>query len=70
MRRIRKIDLVRTFVAGAKWWEWKSQGATMWGSDVSEAFDEAERRFKEDRLIAVTHLRRGMGQGQRRKEKS
>ena len=40
-----KDDLRRAFVAGAKWWEWHKEGATMWNSDVREAEDEAEKRY-------------------------
>lgn len=43
-------DLRRAFVAGAKWWEWHRQGATMWPSDVDRAEEEAERRFPGGRL--------------------
>jgi hypothetical protein len=38
-------DLRRAFVAGAQWWEYTSQGATMWGTDRNKAEDEAERRY-------------------------
>ena len=38
-------DLRRAFVTGAKWWEWKEKGATMWNSDVREAEKEAELRY-------------------------
>lgn len=33
------------FVAGAKWWEFTSQGASMWGSDQARAVEEALRRY-------------------------
>ena len=33
------------FVAGAKWWEYKKTGATMWGSDVDEAEKAASERY-------------------------
>ena len=38
-------DLRRAFVDGAKWWEWISEDATMWSSDVRRAEAEAEKRF-------------------------
>ena len=37
-------DLRRSFVEGAKWWEFESHGATMWQSDRNRAEEEAERR--------------------------
>ncbi len=40
-----KDDIRRVFVAGAKWWEWESRDATMWGSDVRKAEAEATRRY-------------------------
>jgi len=40
-----KGDLRRAFVEGAKWWEYKSTGATMWQSDVRAAEAEAEMRY-------------------------
>ena len=40
-----KDDIRRGFVAGAKWWEFVSRGATMWSSDVREAEEEATRRY-------------------------
>ena len=40
-----KDDLRRAFVSGAKWWEWRKEGATMWNSDVREVEDEAEKRY-------------------------
>lgn len=33
------------FIAGAKWWEYESRGATMWQSDQDRAQAEAERRY-------------------------
>ncbi len=41
----KKDDIRRAFVAGAKWWEWQKEGATMWNSDVREAEEEAEKRY-------------------------
>ena len=38
-------DIRRAFVAGAKWWEYHSTGATMWQSDRNLAEEEAERRY-------------------------
>jgi len=38
-------DLRRAFVSGAKWWEYRQSGATMFASDQRRAEDEAERRF-------------------------
>jgi len=38
-------DIRRAFVAGANWWEFHSQGATMWNSDKRLAEDEAEKRY-------------------------
>jgi hypothetical protein len=35
----------RAFVAGAKWWEYQTAGASMWQSHQREAEDEAVRRF-------------------------
>ena len=40
-----KDDIRRVFVAGAKWWEWKSRDATMWNSDVRRAEAEATKRY-------------------------
>jgi hypothetical protein len=42
-------DIRRAFVAGAKWWEFKEKGATMWQSDIREAEKEAERRYPNGR---------------------
>ena len=47
-------DLRRAFVAGAKWWELKKTGATMWQSDRLEAEDEAERRYPDGQPIAAS----------------
>lgn len=38
-------DIRRAFVAGAKWWEYRTTGATMWQSDRNLAEEEAERRY-------------------------
>ena len=40
-----KDDIRRAFVAGAKWWEFHTTGATMWQSDVSLAEAEANKRY-------------------------
>ena len=37
-------SLVLAFLEGAKWWEYRQTGCTMWQSDQREAMDEAERR--------------------------
>ena len=41
----RKQDLHRTFVAGAKWWEFYRYKATMWNGDIRRAETEAEKRY-------------------------
>jgi hypothetical protein len=38
-------DIRRVFVEGAKWWEFHQSKGTMWGSDVTEAEEEATRRY-------------------------
>jgi len=38
--------LVVAFIQGARWWEWKTTGATMWQSDQDEDLKEAEEREK------------------------
>lgn len=38
-------SLQRAFVEGAKWWQFHSQGATMFGSERREAEAEAIRRY-------------------------
>lgn len=35
--------LQRAFVEGAKWWEWHTQGATMWQSDQHLAWERAQQ---------------------------
>ncbi len=42
--------LVVAFIQGAKWWEWKQTGATMWQSDQNEALEEAEGRERRGTL--------------------
>lgn len=42
MKRLSKEELA--FVEGAKWWEWKTTGATMWNSDRRDAEAEAVKR--------------------------
>ena len=37
----------RAFVEGAKWWEFESTGFTMWQSDITDAEDEAVKRYGE-----------------------
>ena len=44
-------DLRRAFVDGAAWWEWQSQGATMWQSDRRDAEQEASNRYKDKALL-------------------
>ena len=43
-------DIRRAFVAGANWWEFHSQGATMWNSDKRLAEDEAEKRYPDGKI--------------------
>lgn len=38
-------DIRRAFVAGAKWWEFEKEGATMWPSDRNKAEAQAEKRY-------------------------
>ena len=38
-------DLRRAFVAGAAWWEYEKEGATMWNTDRNKAEVEADRRY-------------------------
>lgn len=33
------------FVHGARWWEWKLRGATMWQSDQDDAANAAQKRI-------------------------
>ena len=40
-----KDDVRRVFVAGARWWELKSTGFSMWPSDQRLAEAEATRRY-------------------------
>ena len=39
------------FLAGAKWWEFESQKATMWQSDQWRVWEEAERRYPTDDAV-------------------
>jgi hypothetical protein len=39
------------FLAGAKWWEFESTGATMWPSDQSKVIAEAERRIEAAKML-------------------
>ena len=38
-------DLKRAFVAGASWWEYHVNRATMWQSDQRLAEKEAQKRY-------------------------
>ena len=49
----KKDVLIVAFVQGAKWWEYKSTGATMWPSDRDEAEAEAVDRAKRGTLGVV-----------------
>lgn len=40
-----KDDLRRAFVAGAKWWEFKKTGGTMWPSDTDKVEAAAAQRY-------------------------
>jgi hypothetical protein len=42
--------LMIAFIQGAKWWEYKSTGATMWISDADDAEEEAWQRCKNGTL--------------------
>jgi hypothetical protein len=42
--------LIIAFVQGAKYWEERSTGATMWQSDQALCAEEAERRLQNDTL--------------------
>jgi hypothetical protein len=33
------------FLAGAKWWEWHKENATMWQSDQELAYAKAEEKY-------------------------
>lgn len=35
----------QVFVAGARWWEFKQTGATMWPSDQQEAYEAAPAKI-------------------------
>lgn len=37
--------LIDAFVSGAKWWEWKKEGATMWQGDQREAEEAARKKL-------------------------
>jgi hypothetical protein len=45
------------FMAGAKWWEWHTTGATMWASDQQLAGLEAARRYPYEPLLLTVDLR-------------
>jgi hypothetical protein len=40
-------ELLLAFVNGAKWWEWKKEGATMWQTDQIDAYEEAKTKYPE-----------------------
>lgn len=42
--------LIMSFVQGARWWEYRQTGATMWQSDQIEAEAEAEKRWENGTL--------------------
>ena len=46
-------DLRRAFVAGAAWWEFRKDGATMWQSDRRLSEVEAEKRYPEGKCLDV-----------------
>jgi hypothetical protein len=43
-------DPRRAFVAGASWWEFEKEGATIWSSDRDRAEAEAEKRYPGGRV--------------------
>jgi len=47
----RREDLELAFVAGAKWWEWHKEHATMWPVDQDLALAEAQRRQWPDSVL-------------------
>lgn len=42
--------LIRAFVDGAKWWEYKTAYSTMWAEDRDAAQAEAHRRWQRNTL--------------------
>jgi hypothetical protein len=62
-----KDDPRRIFVEGAKWWEFKKTGATMWQSDRNDAEAEAEKRHPKSTAIPeeILALRREFVAGER-----
>ena len=42
--------LMIAFIQGAKWWEWKKTGGTMWPSDEDVAGSEAAKLIKAGHL--------------------
>ena len=58
-----KDDIRRVFVAGAKWWEFESRGATMWNSDVRKAETEATRRYASQQAEPETEIDFNMRSG-------
>ena len=41
-----EVRMTFAFIQGAKYWEYKKTGATMWQSDQHETMEEAFRRVK------------------------
>lgn len=54
----------RAFVDGAKWWQWQSQGSTMFPSEVDDAESEAVKRYGVIGVEGDTHTAT-VGQGVR-----
>lgn len=40
---------IKAFCDGARWWEYKDKGATMWPSDQHKAASEAGKRYDQQR---------------------
>lgn len=40
---------IEAFVAGARWWEYYSTSGSMWQSDQALAFEEAQKRYPDDK---------------------
>lgn len=57
-------SLVIAFLQGAKWWEYKSRGFTMWQSDQSDALNEAEKK-RANGTLGVDKLERLQTKAQR-----
>ena len=43
-------DLRRAFVAGAQWWEWRKEQATMWSRERYLAEAETDKRYPEGKV--------------------